>query len=107
MIGLKSSELRVRLLCVLEELESQRNVASAYSDKFLSYDEQMTQIREFIEVAGEYGLAYEYLVGAIELHPFVLSGKAVISLLELGLVFGFKSDRPEDRAFDRRDSKGE
>ena len=107
MIGLKSSELRVRLLCVLEENRESAKMVKHYSDKFLSYDERITKNRVFIEVAGEYGLAYEYLVGAIELHPFVLSGKAVISLLELGLVFGFKSDRPEDRAFDRRDSKGE
>lgn len=102
MTGLNPSELQRRLLCVLQELEHQRNVASTYSEKFLSYADEMSQIREFIDVAGEYGLAYEYLVGAIELHPFVLSGKAAIALLELGLIFGFKTDGKEDKLFDRR-----
>jgi hypothetical protein len=92
------------LLGILEELEHQQHVAATYSDKFLSYTDEMKQIREFIEV-GEYGLAYEYLVGAIELHLFVLSGKAVIALLELGLTFGFKTERSDDIAFDRRDVK--
>jgi hypothetical protein len=105
MTGLKPSELQSRLLCVLEELEHQQNVGNTYSEKFLSYADEMSQIREFIDVAGEYGLAYEYLVGAIELHPFVLSGKAAIALLELGLTFGFKTEQAEDRVFDRRDLK--
>jgi hypothetical protein len=61
----------------------------------------MKQIREFVEV-GEYGIAYESMVADIEALPFVLSGKAAVSLLELGLLFGYKTDRDEDREFDRR-----
>lgn len=61
----------------------------------------MKQIREFVEV-GEYGIAYESMVAHLEALPFVLSGKAAVSLLELGLLFGFKTEREEDREFDRR-----
>ncbi len=101
MTRLAPNELQNRLLILLDELERQRSVGSTYSDKFLSYEDQMRQIREFIEI-GEYGLAYEYLVGAVELHAFMLSGKAAISLLELGLAFGFKTENQDDRVLDRR-----
>jgi hypothetical protein len=93
-----------RLLEVLGEVEAQTKVASSYAESFLPFVEEMRQIREYIEVAGEYGLAYETLVAAIEIHPFVLSGKAAISLLEVGLIFGFKTDREEDSFFDMRQS---
>ena len=96
------TQVTSRLLRVLAEIEGQENVASSYTPNALPFVEEMKQIREYIEVAGEYGLAFEILVATCEVHPFVLSGKSAIALLELGLLFGYKTDREEDRMFDRR-----
>jgi hypothetical protein len=95
-------QIEIRLLTVLKELESQEKVSANYPPHVLQFSDEMKQIHEYVELAGEYGLAYESLVATIESNPFVLSGKAVISLLELGLLFGFKTDRKEDLPFDRR-----
>jgi hypothetical protein len=102
MIEAKRREIETRLLRLLAELEGQVGVAAAYPANALPFSSEMKQIREFIEVAGEYGLAYESLVAAIESHPFALSGKTAVSLLELGLLLGYKTERNEDREFDRR-----
>jgi hypothetical protein len=96
------NELESRLLRVLTELEKQEGVSSSYPSGVLAFVDEMKQIHEYIEIAGEYGIAYETLVATIEAHPFVLSSRAVISLLELGLLFGYKTDRKEDSRFDRR-----
>jgi hypothetical protein len=102
MSEIERTQMETRLLRILGELERQAEVAAAYPANALPFSEEMKQIREFIEVAGEYGVAYESLVAAIESHPFVLSGKTAISLLELGLLLGYKTDRNEDHGFDRR-----
>lgn len=94
--------IEANLLFVLNELEGQPEIAAYYSTTTLSYEEQMAQIREFIELAGEYGLAYEYIGGALESFPFRVSGAAAIKLLEVGLLMGFKSERDLDKRFDRR-----
>ena len=90
-----------RLLCVLSEMRLQSQVATHYGGASLSFDEEMEQIREFIE-AGEYGIAYESIVSSLEDVPFVVSGKAAVSLLEIALLFGYKTERPSDEVFDRR-----
>ena len=95
----RTSELGTRLLRVLNELKGQREVSTTFLPEELPFDEAMKQIREFIELAGEYGIAYESLVATIESHPFVLSGKAAISLLEVGLLLGFKTGRDSDQMF--------
>ncbi|AZG14884.1 hypothetical protein [Cupriavidus pauculus] len=94
--------IEANLLFVLNELEGQPEIAAYYSTTTLSYEEQMAQIREFIELAGEYGLAYEYIGGALESFPFRVSGAAAIKLLEVGLLMGFKSELDLDKRFDRR-----
>lgn len=68
----------------------------------LSYSDEMAQIREFIEIAGEYGLAYEYINCALERHPYKIYGKIAIKLLEVRLLMGFKSGRENDKRLDRR-----
>jgi hypothetical protein len=98
----QQNELESRLLAVLKELERQEQVSTNYPPHVLQFADEMKQIHEYVELAGEYGLAYESLVATIESHPFVLTGKAAISLLEIGLLLGFKTDRKEDRHFDRR-----
>ena len=90
-----------RLLKVVGELEVQTAVASSYAAGMLPFADEMARIREFVD-GGEYGLAYELEVATIETHPFVLSAAAAIALLELGLLFGFKTDREKDAAFDKR-----
>lgn len=94
--------IEANLLFVLNELEGQPEIAAYYPATTLSYEDQMAQIREFIELAGEYGLAYEYISGALESFPFKLSGAAAIKLLEVGLLMGFKSGLESDKRFDRR-----
>jgi hypothetical protein len=104
MVNVRQAEIESRLLCVLNEIEKQRSVSASYPAGVLPFADEMKQIREYIEVAGEYGVAYEILVATIEVFPFTLSGKVAIALLELGLLLGYKTDRTEDSLFDRRKS---
>ncbi|WP_432258813.1 hypothetical protein [Cupriavidus sp. TMH.W2] len=94
--------IEANLLFILSEMVSQPEVAAYYPTTTLSYEEQMAQIREFIEMAGEYGLAYEYIVCALESFPFKISGAAGVKLLEVGLLMRFKSELHSDQRFDRR-----
>lgn len=91
-----------KLLGLLNEMEIQTNLSSHYPDDRLSFTEEMSNIKKFIDIAGEYGLAYESIVANIEQVPFILSGKAAVNLLELGLLMKFKADREEDAIFDFR-----
>ena len=89
------------LLNIYDELKNQD--MSKYDDnEQLSYEDGMKQIFEFIDLAGEYGLAYEYLTGYLEDYPCTLSGKAAVKLLELGLIFKYKTENEEDVMFDSR-----
>ena len=87
------SMIEDRLLTVLGELRAQPEVASAYEAGLLPYAEEIAQIAEFID-AGEYGLAYEYVVTTLERRPFVLRGATAVRLLELALLFRYKTDDP-------------
>lgn len=87
---------------ILDEMKTQPGVAHSYSADELQYVEHMEQIREFIVDAGEYGLAYEYIVVALQSLPFMLSGKASVKLLEVGLLMRFKSEMEDDKNFDMR-----
>lgn len=95
------TEIESRLIQILEELERQTNVSATYPSGMLPFDQEMKQVREFIQV-GEQGAAYELLVATIQAHPFVLSGRAAISLLEAGLLMGYKTERHSDEVFDKR-----
>lgn len=96
------ADVENRLLEVLSELENQKSVSASYSSEVLPFEEEMKQIREYIEIAGEYGIAYESIVATLETHPFKLSGRSAISLLELALIFKFKTERKKDADFDIR-----
>ena len=61
----------------------------------------MSRIGEWLDV-NEFGIAYESIVATIEYHPFTLSSRAAVGLLEVALLLGFKTEREEDKAFDRR-----
>lgn len=79
-----------RLMALLEELEAQPELAASFPPEILGYAETMANIREWLDLAGEYGLACEVLVSLLESFDFKLAGKAAIKLLEVGLYFGFK-----------------
>jgi hypothetical protein len=89
------------LSIVLSELRSQTDVGKTFPPEQQTFDEQIQQIHEYIDV-GEYGVAYEVLVAMLENFPFRLSGVAVIKLVEVALLFRFKSELPEDAKFDSR-----
>lgn len=90
------------LMLIFNELTAQPSMATYFSPEGLSYDGHMERIREYVELAGEYGLAYELIICVLEDVPFTLSARAAIKLLEVGLVMGFKTEREEDALFDRR-----
>ncbi len=95
------------LTSVLSELRAQRDLATHFGGDQLTFDELMAQIEEYLEVANEYALAYETIVATAESFPFSLSSRAAVKLLEVGLLMGFKTDRPQDAVFrvhDNRDS---
>jgi hypothetical protein len=95
-------EIETCLAFILCQMEQQHQLASTYPEEMMSFTDQMAQIREYIEVAGEYGLAYELMVINLENHPFQLTGSAAVKLLELALIMKFKTDRSEDKIFDLR-----
>lgn len=91
-----------RLRALLEEIKKQESLSGHFGGETQSFDEEMEQIREYIEEAGEYAIAYECLVTNLEQVPFVVSGKAAVRLLEVGLVMGYKTEIDHDAMFDRR-----
>ena len=91
-----------RLRRVLSEMREQSQLADRFGSEFLPFAEYMEQLREWIEDAGEYGIAFESIVSALEGVPFKLSGKAAVNLLEVGLLLGYKTERPSDEPYDRR-----
>lgn len=63
---------------------------------------ELEQISEWIK-SGELGIAYESIVCVLEDDELLtLSGRAAVALLEVGLTFGFKTERPQDSSFDTR-----
>ena len=92
----RANAIYKRLRLVLAEMESQKHLAASFPAEQLSFNEEMAQIKEFINV-GEAGPAYEVIVATLEQVPFAILGSAAVALLELGLLFRYKTDRPEDR----------
>jgi hypothetical protein len=96
---MSTKSLEDRLLCILAEVERQHKaLETCCSDK----SQYVRQVQEYIEVAGEYEVAYESIVALLEQGEFMLSGKAAVALLELGLELRYKTDREVDGCFDYR-----
>ncbi|OYR07538.1 hypothetical protein [Brucella grignonensis] len=70
-------------------------------DNEMPYEEQIISIFEYID-HGEYGVAYENLICLLERSKTCVSAKATVKIIEVSLLFGFKTERLEDRIFDRR-----
>ena len=96
------SHLHHSLNLILQEMRVQTHLASHDSAEGLPFEAEMAQIEEYINLAGEFGVAYEVIVANLERVPFVLSGMASVRLLEVGLLLRFKTERDEDKAFDFR-----
>lgn len=94
--------IKANLLAVLVEVRNQPEIGEGFPSELQSYVEMTEQIREYIEDAGELGIAYESLVCTLQGFPFQLSGSAAIKLLEVGLLMKFKTDLFEDAQFDSR-----
>ncbi|WP_432241176.1 hypothetical protein [Herbaspirillum robiniae] len=100
--GESGADLDATQQIILKELREQYNVAQYFPEDMMSYEEQLSNMQEYIEDAGEYGLAYENIVSLLEVFPFKLSGLACVRLLEVGLLLGFKTESEKDKRFDRR-----
>ncbi|WP_185814552.1 hypothetical protein [Xanthomonas sp. SS] len=83
-------------------LINQPGVAVHFPDCGMSYSDQMDQMMEWIDDAGECSLAYENIVCLLDKYPFNLSGKLAVKLLEVGLILGFKTELEIDKEFDIR-----
>ncbi|MCW0922005.1 hypothetical protein ACYSTU_14355 [Pseudomonas glycinis] len=90
------------LTALLEELESQPEMAIFFASDILGYEDTLSNIREWLEDDSEYGLAYEVMVSLLERFDFKISGKSAVRLLEVGLYFGYKTDLESDRDLDWR-----
>jgi hypothetical protein len=71
-----------RLRTVLGEMELQ---PQTFPPGFLSFEQQLVQIREYIE-CDEYGLAYESIIFDLKNYPLKLSGAAAVGLVEAALI---------------------
>lgn len=100
-LPITDESVQLRLSDVLSEIIAQSRVGETYPTSCQSFNDEMSQILEYISV-GEYSIAYECIVANLEKFPFTLSGPTAIKLLEVGLRMGYKTDRPEDEAFDMR-----
>ena len=87
------------LLAVLSEVEAQPAVGECRPPDTLSFSDEIKLLHEWIDYAGEAGLAYESLVCMLESEPFQLSGSAAVKLLEVGLLMKFKTERLKDEKF--------
>ena len=94
--------IKRNLAAVLAEVRKQGEIGKQFPPDMQSFAEMIENLSELIEDAREYGIAYETLVATLELFPFVLKGPTVVKLLEVGLLFGFKTGRDEDTQFNIR-----
>jgi hypothetical protein len=90
------------LLDIFAEIKDQEDVGRLFTPNQMSFSKEKELIFEFIDLAGEFGLAYEYMGGMLELYPFKMSGPAVVKLLDVGLLWGYKSNLPKDDLFNRQ-----
>jgi len=86
---------------ILLELKEQSNVSGEFSKDILNYDDQIKNLDEYINDVDEFGIAYELIVVLLEKYSFRILGKNAIHLLEIGLIFGFKTTRDIDDEFSR------
>lgn len=95
--------IAARLRLLFDEMRAQKgHVMAVYASSARGFDLEFEQLGEYIDDANELGIAYEVLVCNLEFAPYVLTAQASLAILELGLLFGFRTERPCDEIFDRR-----
>lgn len=94
-------DIETKLTAIWAEMASQEDLVATLDQYGVHDSEAVQQIGEYITDHAEYEAAYNYMVVVLELVPFKLSGPNVVSLLEVGLTFGFKTDRDEDDQYRR------
>ncbi len=90
------------LLYIFNEMKIQ-NMSKYNCEGCNTWKGTIDQIYEFIDLAGEYALAYEFIIFELERLPYKISGKASIKLLELAVIFKYKSEDKDDECFDFRE----
>lgn len=90
-----------KLEAILAEIKGKKDSYEKSNDEEMPYDEQIVQIREYIENR-EYGLAYETIICILEKLDADIPAKISVVLIELALLFRFKTERSEDGIFDIR-----
>lgn len=89
--------VEANLSSVMREMAAQPEAADPTDTA--SFEELMSDVGKWIEDHGQYGIAYEAMVAELESGEFRLSGRAAVKLLEVGLLFGYKTKRPQDKRF--------
>jgi hypothetical protein len=99
-MNLMVDQIKDRLKIIISEIQNQSHIGELFSNDGLSFSDLIDQLYEYVD-CNEQGIAYETVVVYLEECPFVLSGRTSVALLELGLLFGFRTERPEDLKFKR------
>lgn len=95
-------EQKEKMIQIYLEIRSQHDVGALISDSQLSFNEQMNNIYEYINDAGEHEIAYELIICLLEMYPFVISSLNAVLLVEIALSFKYKTDRDVDKQYDLR-----
>ncbi|TGL60643.1 hypothetical protein [Leptospira sarikeiensis] len=78
------------LLAVIEEIAKQESVGALIPDTMLSLEGLVERLREYINIAGEYAIAYEIITSSLEKLPFTLQGGTIIKLIDVALIMGYR-----------------
>lgn len=91
-----------KLRYILDDLKGRPEISDKFPNNMLNYQEYMNQLTEYIEYASEYEVAYESVVCLLERVNFSVSSNSSIKLLELGLLYKYKTGLDKDKEFDFR-----
>jgi hypothetical protein len=93
-----NEKISIRLLSIVKEIQHQTHVEVEFLESELSFKDNIKFLYNFIE-NNEIGVAYQSLVSMLECHSFAMSSIASVQLLEIGLLFGYKTDHPKDEEY--------
>ncbi len=96
------AEITNRLLMVWRAMEQQPEALLPFAKTNENAKEQLRILLSMI-TCNEPALAYDVIIYSIEGGGFVFSGAVALALLELGLLFGYKTNRDIDAIFKRED----
>lgn len=94
-------DIETKLMAIWSEIAAQSDLVANLSEYGVRDNKAVQRIGEWIDHHGEYDEAYTTLVAILEKVPFKLSGPNAVRLLEVGLIFGYKTGRIEDAYYRR------